>query len=1489
MKSDDRSGKHVLYTWLDICVQNEALFDDVHPRASLDRSHLTYMDLCNGYYLNCIMHYVYPEAKRDHVEPQVSNIALRLRNLTILMNSFQSFYRNVLKQQIVMHLPDMVAIARNPEPEMTDEEMKKVLLLLLGCVVQSDRREEFINQIKSLDTATQQSLANEILKITNGGKIVLNVSDWQDSAERGKVDLLVEHLTSVIEERNEYVRHMLEMSQEQESSSSSGFSLLNDSMRHRKLLENQQHDYREGSTERHVVIELAECKAQLRRSRQEVEEKAEMINLYKDEILEKDVALAKLRQENFELLKNLSLLNEYRDEVDVLRERTVRYVQLEADCEKYKERLSELDFLKSRVEELREENHVLLETRAILEEQVGSLRHRLGQNSDREADIVRLHGKVADLEQQAMLERRRVQQLLEENSRLEKESFELQNRSAVCSFPANGDRSTEGEQADHDSVDRSSSNLCDQLNESITAKLLQLEFDNKKLRQMLQSSESDANLGDLNLSAATAYCSTAWTKTLFSELKEAMATDRVTDRRLDEMKQRECELARSLADAEMTNRSLSRKLAETEDECQKIQEQLRSVQSAAAAQPTAVELGKLVEELKAANMEACGRNSLLLEEIGRKDLDLKEVRAELEKQEAERISVEAQLSSAVREHNIALQENEKLRNALQTANTEVERVTCEMERCRQQCLQLAGTQNRNDSLEAANADLKNERKNLRQQIEFQERKIAALSEDLIFEKQRSSLADQLSADVLICTNELKLTDRICNDTEQDVRANFWRLVDHFRSKLSDLSAKCTLKGHVEPSHTEVSPGESSWKGDSAEQLKAENQCLVLENKRLLEQVHILRSRNEATKEVLSSTQGDIDEKIRQEIRELKLNSVRHADSVNAELQVNMRSLQLKYDVIKADNAEMQRQCDTWERALSEANESFEDLRKQHHLLLKDHEQLQQLHEQLNLDYDHLRTNAQNLKGQLRQAKQDYIDCANRLEQVTSENRSLSRMSVQWEQENNEKDRDYKLFVALQNEHGALKRSHSNLQRRYEEICKEKGMSQQENRRLRSELNGGELKLTQALVKLENAEDHKRRLELECIKLEHKAETLDRLNATLLEERQALTRQLDGLLAQNHEVLSKALKDKEHFHSEEKELQEKVNQLKRQKEKLEEKIMEHYKIMESPKRKERQAFMKRAAKAFIPRASLRKTKNRAVESSAEDSTVSADESGFHTNSGCDGTSALREGKIGPTKWLANSVSSRTSSSQSSDMACLGPEFHLLPGDMVTLNGTERAVDVPGEPPIKSPPPYESLSMRCGTVSPLKPTLNGGNSFPPNSARPSTTKLPPPYPGKSMVHAAGHSFVRWQPPSPILSRHASSNIASQSSYGLPKASTPKPDDSSSSATTSSSALANLHPGNNSLVSSEPSSHSSGSAPVVKGSRDDVIAVESVTPVRQRSVPTRREPVHSFYDNVDCSQQNDDPKPSDSSNEETLTEALRECKAEQENAVWFEYGCI
>ncbi|KRX17112.1 Protein Daple [Trichinella nelsoni] len=1608
----DAFFSHALYAWLQTCPKsfNEAGRPMLVNNSTAAVPQISFLELCNGtdrspndssfickQQIDC----AYPDCKKEPLDLNVSGVGARLRNLRLLIQSIQSFYKDVLNQHIIMPLPDMLAIAKSPFPDITGDEMKKVLLLLLGCAVQSDRREEFINQIKSLDNCTQQAIVDEIRKVTSEASCVLNAHILDEFVNDERLAVLVKQLLIVVHERDQYAQHLLEANQEQqELDGSSALSSCNGGNAcSGKLSENQQQatEYPDESVSRHCAVEIADLKAKVRRLRQDLDERNEMLSIYKEEIVEKDTVLAKMRQENFELMKSHRALNDYRDEVDALREKSERCDRLEEDCERMKEKLEELDFYKSRIDELREENHVLLETRNIYEEQLNGFRCRLAQLSEKETEMIKLERRLVDMEQEMEADKRRLEQLYDENVRLEKECRDGQSRSA-----------------------------------KLQAELSRLtECGPHKKREEI-GCFSSTNVGSLSK----------------MELLQ------------NELVERNAQIA--IFEQELSSAESRLKLAE----------------------------------------------------------------ADLRRLENEQITTQAQFASLQRDRSFLENENAKVKQSLESADAELEQCRQRLGRLEVEHERLATVRLQYDELSAHMDSLQSTNRRLQQQLEVEANKNQALAEDLVNEKRKIHSFEQLITEMRSSLNTSSEEENPADDEKQrcanedDPRILFWQVIQRLKNQIASgqQQLECSenelaaLRQQIASQSAFAATDEQRQSStvladvtDSVENIRLKNRLLIDENSNIRQQVHILQSQIEKYCNEAQMTSNE-NLKLRQELREMqiKLGSGRQAEAENAGLQVELRSLQLNHDVIKKENVELQNQCDNWERGAALARRGFEELQKQHRLLLDDHEHLQALHEQLGRDYERLCNDVRQFKVQLKQARLEKAEQATRLEQLTEENSRLVRLGASERQrDEQQQQRECRLLASLQSEHGQLKKAHDELNGRLEVTSRELETSRAQNRILRAQANAAQLQLAQQQGKCDDVDEARRRVELELAKAEHRCETLTRMNENLEEERRNLLRQLDSLISQHQGLLKQTLLEKDHHHAEEKQLQDQLYKLQSHKEKLEEKIMQQYKtITPNSKRKDRSAFVKRAAKAFLmPRASTRKNNsNKVRESSAEESAMSADESGFFGNFSRTSSSSRKKyctlpksaklasrspgktafsplltnrktlpdsspssasdsvqllsffdhnqlesevpqqhtvgitlnavvvvfplsiGIIVPLNvrtveintcnadqcvclcaWVkrimmganyacvlqsinsekycssvnaqklcledktedefdcnlgekikmhhsrSNSGSTQQSSSLSSDSvvaASLAARQRgwssRWPGDRVSFSGSERAVDVPNDPmnsqptvhkgslpspatamQPRTPPPYRCAVQRRDTLaaSPLR-------AVPSLLANGHLGRLPPPYPGKKAAPctaessnllcsrtALEQSVAQLQRdlglPSSKIPNHSNvqngandnngsdnntvtsvadelfSNLSSVSSiFAPPKASTPKSDDNNSSAT-SSSAMAPLHPGNNSLVSSEPSSNGSVAAQVDT----------DVTPKR-RPLTTTRQAVRSIYDNVPTTSGNDQPnqksaaqleEDEDSSIEKTLTELLRDCKTEHENAVWFEYGCV
>uniref|UniRef100_A0A671MVG9 Protein Daple-like n=1 Tax=Sinocyclocheilus anshuiensis TaxID=1608454 RepID=A0A671MVG9_9TELE len=443
-----------------------------------------FMDLVDGVFLHKIMTHIDPSPMNQRVNKQVNNdVNLRIQNLNTVIRHIKNYYQEHLQQLILMNLPNVLAIAKDPLSGKSMEEVKRLLLLILGCAVQCDRKEEMIEKIKLLDIETQAAIVTHIQEVTHNQENVLDLQ-WMEVGEipAEQLDPLSQtmafHLRKLVDERDESAELIIELTQErdylqsQQPSSLLGFpSPEHTSLSPVTLLSKEDRQ--------HLAVELADAKAKLRRSRQELEEKTEQLIDAKNEIERLDAEMQKLKQENMQLLAEARSVRAYRDEVDALRERAGKVDRLETELSRFKEKLNDVHFYKTRIEELREDNMTLLETKSMLEEQLAGARGRCDKLHELEKENLQLRSKLHDMEIDRDSDKRRLEELLEENMLLEISQKQSMNESAHLGW--------ELEQlAKNNEVNEARKSFVFELNETASSRLLKLEKENQCLQSTIQ-------------------------------------------------------------------------------------------------------------------------------------------------------------------------------------------------------------------------------------------------------------------------------------------------------------------------------------------------------------------------------------------------------------------------------------------------------------------------------------------------------------------------------------------------------------------------------------------------------------------------------------------------------------------------------------------------------------------------------------------------------------------------------------------------------------------------------------------------------------------------------------------------------------------------------------------------------------------------------------------------------------------------------------------
>uniref|UniRef100_A0A914X4G4 HOOK N-terminal domain-containing protein n=1 Tax=Plectus sambesii TaxID=2011161 RepID=A0A914X4G4_9BILA len=1101
-----------------------------------------------------------------------------------------------------MPLPDLLAIARNPTAEGSGNEMKKVLLLLLGCAVQSDRKQEFVDRIKEMEVELQAAIVQQIQKITDNGECVLNVQALELDPDDQLTTTVLHQLQRVVKERDAYAQSVLELTQEQESDSSSGTSVCNGDVCARKLPEALQHDGRTPSPsngDRHVSVELASTKAELRKIRNDAEEKGELLAELREDLAAKEAEVARLQHEKLELLRDARAAKDYRDELDCLQHKLTKLDRLEGDNARMREKLADLDFFRSRVDELREENGILSDTRTVLEEQLESWKRRATQQTDIESKWLDAQRTQHALQAELTQERDRLSELLTENARLEKECQNSLGKSALLEKELDMARNGPG------TPRATMGTLQEQLVDSERSRMLELQLENTRLRSQLDQSNgtSTAEVDAMRERSETLKARIA---ELESEKNAMTETLTVCRAEADELRSDRDRLHQNLQDARRNFTDFqSDKERQLRADCERKVEDLRQ-----SLDETRTQLEEAIAERKQADTEL-DRMRGEFKSVERRNVDSEQNVAEFEKR----------LLLLERDKRTLEKERTVLKEKLDASDTELEQVRTQLldlerlERRAAACEQTA-TEAR-DKL----CDVEAERKSFAQQLELETKKTARLRDDLVAEKTQSG-------DLLARLRTISNAMRLCSGDSALDEAAFLQTID---SKILDCwnaqrretenlriesQSRAAELDDVRQELEQLRRLESQWRsttGGDSERMKE----LSEESRNAKEQVTIVQERVRALQQEALTKETQL-AAARQEVQELRVHASAQArlQAELAKLQVSLRNTELQEELLRQDNEELQKQLERSDSQRTAARADLEAFKTMHSGLLADHDRLQTLHDQLTGDYDRSKHDIYQLKARLKDAKISSDEVHQAREAAFKERRTAEEMKSIIAMEREQKEHEFKTFVVLQNDHSELKRAHDALRAEYTTLRRDFDIIEPELRRARGVEQTARMHTAQLNNQIAELKDSLTKKDLEIAKLSHKIDMLSQLNSTLEMEGHKLLRQMDQLISQNQELLTRAMNDKEHFHAEEKDLQEKMNALRRHKDKLEEKIMDQYRMMDNKKySKEKPTLVKRAAKALIPRSPARKSSNGrllpATSTTEDSSAYSADEGGFQS--------------------------------------------------------------------------------------------------------------------------------------------------------------------------------------------------------------------------------------------------------------------------------------
>lgn len=282
-----------------------------------------------------------------------TNWRLKVSNMKKIVEAVMEYYVECLNQQLSGYVkPDANKIGEHCD----NDELRRLLQLILGCAVNCDQKQQYITRIMGMEETVQQAIMQSIQE--------LNFESIVDVADGAQQRLYAE-LQTTVDMKDQLAQRCHELDQQLSLLQEEKAALIAENKKLQERLDEFENPEESGS-----ILKYSGLRKQVEALKDELFKMETSRDDYrlKIELLEKEVLELQSRQED--LQKAADEANHLKDEVDALRETTDKVAKYEIMIESYKKKMEDLSDLKRQVKILEDKNVEYLQAKLDYEEEV---------------------------------------------------------------------------------------------------------------------------------------------------------------------------------------------------------------------------------------------------------------------------------------------------------------------------------------------------------------------------------------------------------------------------------------------------------------------------------------------------------------------------------------------------------------------------------------------------------------------------------------------------------------------------------------------------------------------------------------------------------------------------------------------------------------------------------------------------------------------------------------------------------------------------------------------------------------------------------------------------------------------------------------------------------------------------------------------------------------------------------------------------------------